>query len=359
MKPVCLFVLAVLLVCAVLPALAAEQRSPVAQSMSDFDRDTALGAALQMREGTKAEADELRILADRGPKLAREAAAKNPNSADAQYALGSWLLYGYKAVEADQISFDAQGNAHTERVTRVVQGLADEPDEGLAALKKAADLAPTNGEYVVDYAAALMDYDQPDEAQGVLKGVWGGKSDLPVEFRIRAGILLSTIAEADGDLDGAREWIYSALSLDPLVAPAVDRLREIDAAEIAAAEAPAPELGTEGEAEAQPETVEPTPAAPEEGAQEQGYQAPSGEQQGYQAPSGEEQGGAAQGYQPPTGGLQETPYGSAEQQQNTYPQPNEEAPTPGMNEQSGTPSAPPGPSQEAPTPGMENQEPGY
>ena len=266
MRRIFLWMLFGALVCAAVPAAAAEQASPVAQSMTDFARDAALGATLQMREGTEAELGELRILADRGLKLARQAVASHPESAEAQYALGSWLLYGYRAVEADQISFDPQGNAQSERITRVVQGLADDVEEGLAALKKAAELAPSNGEYVVDYAAALMDCDRGDESAGVLKAVWAAQRSLPVEFRMRAGLLLSAIAENSGDLDGAREWVYSALALDPLAAPAVDRLRHIDAAVLAAVSAPAsaPPAPEAGQAEQQPEVVEPTPPMPEQ-----------------------------------------------------------------------------------------------
>jgi hypothetical protein len=247
------------------------------------------------------------VLADRGVKQAREAVAAHPDSADARYALGSWLLYGYRVADVDQISFDAQGNAQTERVMRVVQGMSDDPQEGLDALKQASELAPTNGQYLLDYAAALVDYDRADQAEGILKGVWAGQPDLPVESRMRAGVLLSSLAEADGDLNGAREWIYSALSLDPLAAPAVERLREIDAAALAAALAPpAPAAEAGGETEEQPELVEPTPSVPgdaEEGAgMEEGAQ-PSGEQ-----PAGElEQGSAGEEQAPEQGAEQSQP----------------------------------------------------
>ena len=273
MRRACLFLLLATMVCVAMPAMAAGQGPAAAPSMSDLERSMALGAVLEMREGTQAELGELRALADRGVKQARAAVAANPDSAEAQYALGSWLLYGYRVVEVDQISFDAQGNAETERVTRVLQGMGDDPEEGLAALNKASELAPANGQYLLDYAGGLMDYDRVDQAEGILKAAWAGQPDLPVALKMRAGILLSGVAEANGDLDGAREWIYSALSLDPLAAPAVYRLRELDEAALEAALA---REGAEEVEEEELETIEGTPLAPEEGA-ELGYEEPSDE----------------------------------------------------------------------------------
>ena len=311
MKQVGLWCLLAVLAVTVLPASAAQRTSALDQSTSDFNRNITLGPVLQLRQGTTAELDELRIVADRGMKAAREAVAADPKSADAQYGLGSWLLYGYQVVQVDETTFDAEGNATTEPVIRVVQGLADDPGEGLAALKRASELDPTNGEYVLDYGAALLDYDEPEQAETVLKGIWAGKPDLAVQYKMRAGLLLSTIAEGNGDLDGAREWIYSALSLDPEAAPAVDRLREIDAAAFAAAAAAATAAQTEEE---QPETVEPTPSMPEEGQEE----APGAEGGAY----GEEQQGTGAGEQQPSAeGYQEAPAGSYQQQPGSYQEP--------------------------------------
>jgi len=101
MKLASLLLVAVL-VCAALSASAAQQASDLAQNASDFERNTALAAALDMRAGTQAEFDEVRLLGDRGLKAAQAAVAADPESADAQYALGSWLLYGYHVAEVDQ-----------------------------------------------------------------------------------------------------------------------------------------------------------------------------------------------------------------------------------------------------------------
>jgi hypothetical protein len=308
MKQVVLLCLLAVLAVTILPASAAQQTSALDQSTSDFNRDTTLGAVLQLRQGTTAELDELRILADRGMSTTREAVAADPNSADAQYALGSWLLYGYQVVQVDETTFDAEGNATTETITRVIQGLADDPEEGLAALKKAWELDPTNGEYVLDYGAALLDYDEADQAEAVLKGVWAGKPDLPVPHKMRAGFLLSAISEGNGDLNGARDWIYAALLLDPEAAPAVDRLRELDAAVLAAAVEAATAPQTEEE---QPETLEPTPSMPEED-----EQAVPGAEEG--VPYSEEQQGASAEEEQP---YEESPAESYQEQPGSHQEP--------------------------------------
>lgn len=228
----------VLMACACV-AWAGEQAAPgpaaITDSMRDFERNVALGAVLETRAGTPAELGELRLLADRGMKAAQDLAAKDPNSADAQYLLGSWLLYGYRVVTVDQIAFDETRGARTETVNRIIQGLSDDPQPGLAALKKSTELAPNNGDYLLDYGAALSDWDRMFEATGILKGIWAGQPPLSDAQKMRAGILLSGISETQGDLGAAREWIYSALSLDPAAAEAVEHLRNLDAAQAAEA----------------------------------------------------------------------------------------------------------------------------
>jgi len=207
----------------------------IAHGMRDFERNAALGAVLETRPGTPVELGELRLLADRGLKAAQELVDKHPDSADAQYLLGSWLLYGYRVVTVEQIAFDPTMGARTETVNRIIQGLADDPQPGLDALKKSTELTPNNGDYLLDYGAALSDWDRTFEAAGILKGIWAGQPPLSQQQKMRAGLLLSGISEAQGDLAGAREWIYSALSLDPSAAEAVECLRHLDAAQAAEA----------------------------------------------------------------------------------------------------------------------------
>ncbi len=214
---------------------AAPEAAAIAHGMRDFERNATLGAILETRPGTPAELGELRLLADRGLKAAQDLAAQHPNSADAQYLLGSWLLYGYRVVTVDQIAFDATRGARTETVNRIIQGLSNDPQPGLAALKTSTELAPNNGDYLLDYGAALSDWDRMFEATGILKGIWAGQPPLSQAQRMRAGILLSGVSERQGDLAAAREWIYSALSLDPAAAEAVENLRHLDAAQAAEA----------------------------------------------------------------------------------------------------------------------------
>jgi len=248
-------------------AAPAQSGASFAQGMKDFERNTALGAVLATRPGTPAELAETKVLADRGLKAAQELVAKDPNSAEAQYLLGSWLLYGYRVIEVQQISYDPAGGMRTETVSRAVMGLTNDPGEGLAALKRAADLAPNNGEYLLDYAAALGDTGQLDQARGVLKAIWAGQPAVSLEQKMRAGFLLSGVAEAEGDYGNAREWIYSALSLSPASAEAVERLRHLDAEETAAQEA------AWAAEQAAPEEIEGEPQEPgaDEGSYDEGY----------------------------------------------------------------------------------------
>ena len=231
-------VLTVLTACACV-AWAGEQAAlgpaAIADGLRDFERNSALGAVLETRSGTPAELGELRLLSDRGLKTAQELVGKHPDSADAQYLLGSWLLYGYRVVTVEQIAFDPTKGARTETVNRIIQGLSDNPQPGLDALKKSTELSPNNGDYLLDYGAALSDWDRTFEAAGILKGIWAGQPPLSQQQKMRAGLLLSGISEAQGDLAGAREWIYSALSLDPSTAEAVEYLRQLDAAQAAEA----------------------------------------------------------------------------------------------------------------------------
>jgi len=235
MKTACWTMAFVFCVSAALAAQTQQQPDPLAQCIEDFGRNAALGAPLTMREGTSAELEELTNLAESGLKLARQAVARNPDSAQAHYWLGSWLLYGYGVVEVEQISFDPEGGARTETISQAVQGMTDDPDEGLAELQRSVELAPDEekGDYVLDYATALLDYERIFDAMGLLKAAWAGDPPLTQEQKMLAGLLLSDASAAEGNLDGARGWIYTALSLDPVGALAVERLRQIDAAQVA------------------------------------------------------------------------------------------------------------------------------
>ena len=200
-----------------------------------FDRQVSLGAALSVREPKAEELAELQKMGDSGLAYAREWVAEEPNSADAHYLLGSWLLYGYRSALVRTITADATGAPRSETVPKVVQGLADSPDEGLQALSRAHELAPANGRYLLDYAAALADYDRPLQAAGLLKSAWAGQPPLSPEERVRAALLLSDITAAQGDLPGARMWVYNALNQIPGADTAVQRLRWLDAAQAEAA----------------------------------------------------------------------------------------------------------------------------
>ena len=211
------------------------------QGMRDFERNTALGVALTMRPGTPAELKELQGLAERGPRSAEDLAAEYPDSADAHYLLGSWLIYGYRVQETRQITVDPQGGQRAQILPRVVQGMSDDCEAGLAALKRTSVLAPGQGRYLIDYGAALFDCNRPLEAMGYLKAAWVGQRQLTAAEKMEIGVLLSWIYASQGMLREAREWVYSALSVRPENTAAVQCLRELDAAQAAAVEAPVEE----------------------------------------------------------------------------------------------------------------------
>jgi tetratricopeptide (TPR) repeat protein len=263
----------------------------------DFDRNTTLGMQLETRTGSDAEFAEVRKLADQGLKAAREAVAKNPQSAEAQYALGSWLIYGYRAVTTQQTTTDATGEMHTATVRSVVRGLSDNPQDGLDALQKAAELAPNSGQYALDYAAALLDSERPDAAIGVLKTAWADKPELTPAEKMRAGLMLSDAYDSEEKPMDAREWLYSTLLLNPENVEIVRRMRLLDAAMPAPPQPiPPPEIAPspiEQPSEAAPEAPasppeEAAPAAPSEGGEEA---APSGNEGGGDEAAPDESGG--------------------------------------------------------------------
>jgi len=196
--------------------------------MKDLERNAALGEALTHRQGSADELALVQTLADRGLQGARALVAENPNSAEAQYLLGSWLLYGYRVIEREDVSFDTSGGEHREKTRPVVRGLSDSPNDGLAALQSAHTLTPENGRYFVDYGAALYDYDLPDEAMSVLKKVWLSALKLTPQDKLRTALLMSDLLADQGEVSGAREWVYRALLLDPKNAELVPRLRRLD-----------------------------------------------------------------------------------------------------------------------------------
>jgi hypothetical protein len=224
---------------------AAPLNATLERGTKDFARNAALGAVLSKRPGTPAELRELQELADGGLRAARELAGKYPQSVEASYLLGSWLIYGYHVVKTRQVTVNATAGATSEVTERVVQGLSDDPQEGLGALQRAEDLDPKRGQYVVDYGTALVDCGRDAEAMSFLKATWSGNGSLTAQEKMQIGLLLSDVSAHRGDLAEAREWVYSALEAVPENRAMAAYLRSLDAtlppmeAEVAAAEAAA------------------------------------------------------------------------------------------------------------------------
>ncbi|MGD0114056.1 MAG: hypothetical protein ABSD48_19540 [Armatimonadota bacterium] len=239
--------------------------------MQQFEKNTALGADLEGRVGTDEEYSQVQTLADSGLAAARNLVAANPQSAEAQYMLGSWLIYGYRVVTTQETTTDAAGEAHASKFRKVVQGLSDDSTEGLNALKKAMELAPGNAAYALDYTAALLDMGQPEQMIVVLEGAWNGNPPLDQQQQARAGLLLADAYFAQGRISDAREWLYSTLLLNPENADIVRRLRTLDAQEAAPVELlPAPSPPAEApeapsSEEAAPAETAPAPTAPSSG----------------------------------------------------------------------------------------------
>jgi len=250
---------------------AAPSRPAVPSGMQQFEKNTALGADLEGRVATDEEYSQVQTLADSGLAAARNLVAANPQSAEAQYMLGSWLIYGYRVVTTQETTTDAAGEAHASKFRKVVQGLSDDSTEGLNALKKAMELAPGNAAYALDYTAALLDMGQPEQMIVVLEGAWNGDPPLDQQQQARAGLLLADAYFAQGRISDAREWLYSTLLLNPENADIVRRLRTLDVQEAAPVELlPAPSPPAEApeapsSEEAAPAETAPAPAAPSSG----------------------------------------------------------------------------------------------
>jgi tetratricopeptide (TPR) repeat protein len=261
--------------------------------LKDFDLNGSLGEQLQGRTGTPGELDEIQKLANKGLKAARAEVEKDPGNAAAQYHLGSWLLYGYRVMTTQQTTTDEAGQMRTTTIRRAVMGLSDNTAEGLQALGAAYELAPTNAEYVLDYAAALIDTDNPEEAMGLLQTAWGDKPKLAPGQKARAGLMLSDAYVAQGNYPDAREWLYTTLLLDP------NNVETLAPEEPVMAPVVVPAAPEEEPSEAEPAPSEQAPqqeAAPESPPTLQEEAAPETLSDSEQevAPGDEEQGGADQ-----------------------------------------------------------------
>ena len=237
----------------------------LAENERDFERNTALGPALTMRPATPAELQQLQGLAERGLRAAEELVAQYPDNAQAQYLLGSWLLYAYGVKEVRKVVVTGD-TAASSTSTEVVQGLQDDVGPGLAALKRATDLEPENGRYLIDYGAALFDCDRVTEAMAYLKSAWASKPELTPAEKLEIALLLSRLYETQGRMDDAREWVYSGLTANPANAMVVEHLRWLDKA-LPEAEAEAERAAQEEAARAE---MEATAAEEEEAAPEPG-----------------------------------------------------------------------------------------
>lgn len=264
-----------------------------AAAMNDLERNAALGEALAQRHGAAEEYAVVQKLYDRGLNAARTLAAATPKSAEIQYLLGSWLLYGYRVVEVENVFYDVNGEERRETEKAVLQGLAEDDAEGLKALEAAHSLAPQNARYFVDYGAALYDCDQLGPAMDVLNKAWRASAKFPLQEKTRTALLLSDILADQGEILEAREWVYRALLLDAKHQDLVPRLRRLDLLQIEALTPPPPpppvaepeppaeeelapaDQGSEDQIAPEEEYAPDDELAPEEGQEEPDYQAPA------------------------------------------------------------------------------------
>jgi len=235
------------------------------RDLSEYQRNLTLGSELAERQGTAEELASLQALADRGVKIAREAVRRDPKSPEAQAQLSNWLLYGYRVIQADRITYDRNGEEHVDKVPRVVQGLSGDQSEGLSAAKRAQELAPRSGRFLVDYGAALLHCGQGLRASAVLKRTWVGDVQTSSHDKIRAAMLISDADGDRGDLLGARGWLYRALAENRDNTGIVARLRDLDRRQSEATRAAPPVEEQEGGSAASEESPQ-EQVTPEAGA---------------------------------------------------------------------------------------------
>ena len=218
------------------PARVSEAAQPppeLAAAENAYAQNLALGDALGGRPAEADQAAQAERFFQEALAEARACIAANARSAEAHHLAGLVLCTAYRPVT--MISGDApdQELAEDEPETVVIlrRGAATDCKEGLAEMRAAFRLKPTDLEYSLDYAEALSTCDALAACEEHALALWDERPTMSNLQCARCACLLADCARSRSEPEVEIRWLREAARYNPQDAEVAQRLAALAAAQ--------------------------------------------------------------------------------------------------------------------------------
>jgi len=188
-----------------------------------LEQNLSLGRSFEGKSPTPEQAAEAQRLLQECLALAREGIADNPRSAEAHRLAGLLLCTAYRPVSAKQA---ADADKPGEQTVLLQQG-GEGCEEGLAQLRSALRLAPTDTDCYLDYAEALLVCGDDENATKQALAIWEQRSSLTEAQSARCASVLSKCAAARNATDEEVRWLREVVKHNPQDTAAKARLARL------------------------------------------------------------------------------------------------------------------------------------
>ncbi len=217
-------------VAAAAPETASAPAAPAAAAQA-YERNIALGESLGGEPATPAQAEEAARLFQEALAGARARLAQEPRSAEAHRMVGMVLCTAYRPTTAPAGEAPAEGGGEPPReaVSILVQGGGKDCEEGLAELRAALHLEPTNPDYPLDYAEALAACHMPAACEEQALSLWERRPTMSNLQCARCARLLAGCAQRSDQAQAEIRWLREVVKYDPQDTEAARRLARLAA----------------------------------------------------------------------------------------------------------------------------------
>ena len=215
-------------------ASAAAHPSPeLAAAEKAYEQNVALGDALGEKPVDAENAAHAERLFQEALAAAHDCIAQDTRSAEAHHFAGLVLCTAYRPVT--MLSGDAPDEERSEDEPETVvvlrRGAATDCAEGLAEMRAALRLKPTDPEYYLDYAEALSTCNALAACEEQALALWEKRPTMSNAQCARCACLLADCGRSRNASDVEIRWLREAVRYDPQNAEAAQRLAALAAAQ--------------------------------------------------------------------------------------------------------------------------------
>ena len=215
------------------PGAAAQPSPELAAAEKAYEQNVALGDALSEKPVDAEKAARAERLFQEALAAAHACIAQDTRSVEAHHLAGLVLCTAYRPVTVPSADASDKDLAEDEPETVVIlrRGAATDCEEGLAEMRAALPLKPTDPEYYLDYAEALSTCNELAACEEQALALWEERPTMSNQQCARCACLLADCARSRNEPDVEMRWLREAVRYDPQNAEAAQRLAALAAAQ--------------------------------------------------------------------------------------------------------------------------------